>query len=270
MDKNFQQIHHFISGRISELVYWKEKVEVSLAKAPEGSLILSKSNGSTQFFHRTKPTQKKGVYLSKKNKKLIASLAQKDYDQLILKELEKELCQLHMIKNHLPASSLSDVYSKLSDQRKPFVTPYFISDEDYTKQWLAVKYESKPLSEELPFYITERGEKVRSKTEKILADKLSLLGVPYRYEYPLKLKGYGTVYPDFTLLDVAKRREIYWEHFGMMDNPQYAQKAIQKLHTYEKNGIYPGKNLIVTFETPQAPFDVRLTENMIAANMMTV
>lgn len=70
-----------------------------------------------------------------------------------------------------------------------------------------------------------------------------------KYEFPLKLKGYGIVYPDFTLLDVKHRREIYWEHFGMMDNPEYAYKAVLKLETYMKNGFYPGKNLLLTFET---------------------
>ena len=84
-----------------------------------------------------------------------------------------------------------------------------------------------------------------------------MMKIPYRYEYPLKLKDLGIVYPDFTLLKVATQEEIYWEHFGMMDNPAYCQKAIQKLHTYGRNGIYPGKNLIVTFETIQTPLDMR-------------
>ena len=78
-----------------------------------------------------------------------------------------------------------------------------------------------------------------------------------------KRKGYGTVYPDFTLLNVRARTEIYLEHFGMMDNPEYAQKAIQKLETYSKNGIYIGKNLLVTFETLRNPLDMKMVEGML-------
>ena len=70
-----------------------------------------------------------------------------------------------------------------------------------------------------------------SKSEIILADLLNRNGIPYRYEYPVHLKGWGKVYPDFTLLDVRKRREIYWEHFGMMDDSEYAEKAIQNYLT---------------------------------------
>lgn len=267
MKKIFQQIKLFLSDKIAELEYLKTHVENSLDQAPEGSLILSKSNGSTQYFHRTKPDQKKGMYIEKKNQTLILALAQKDYDQRILKEATKELYQLQMMAKYIPSTFLSDIYSDLSDRRKELVKPYFLSDEEYAKQWLEVKYEGKAVSDESPFYVTENGEKVRSKTEKILADKLLLMKIPYRYEYPLKLKGYGTVYPDFTLLNVAKREEIYLEHFGMMDHLQYCQKAIQKIHSYGRNGIYLGKNLIATFETVQTPLDMRWVEKMIAETL---
>ena len=47
---------------------------------------------------------------------------------------------------------------------------------------------------------TERGERVRSKSEKIIADKLFLQNIPYHYERPIYLKGFGMVYPDFCCL----------------------------------------------------------------------
>ena len=89
------------------------------------------------------------------------------------------------------------------------------------------------------------------------------MGIPYRYEYPLRLKGYGTVYPDFTLLKVSTREEVYLEHFGMMDDAQYSQKAIAKLQAYARNNIYPGKNLLLTFETSQTAPDMKIVETML-------
>lgn len=68
MKKIFQQIKLFLSDKIAELEYLKTHVENSLDQAPEGSLILSKSNGSTQYFHRTKPDQKKVCILKRKTK----------------------------------------------------------------------------------------------------------------------------------------------------------------------------------------------------------
>lgn len=49
----------------------------------------------------------------------------------------------------------------------------------------------------------------------------------------------------------------------MMDNSEYAQKAIQKLETFAKNGIYIGKNLLVTFETLRNPLDMKMVEGML-------
>ena len=49
----------------------------------------------------------------------------------------------------------------------------------------------------------------------------------------------------------------------MMDNPEYARAAIRKIESYEKNGIYPGENLILTFETQQNVLDFKIIEEMI-------
>ena len=77
----------------------------------------------------------------------------------------------------------------------------------YMKQWEAVVYERKGFREDAPNYYTDKGERVRSKAEILIANMLNKHGIPYRYEYPLKLKGYGVIYPDFTLLNINTRKE---------------------------------------------------------------
>lgn len=104
---------------------------------------------------------------------------------------------------------------------------------------------------------------MRTKSEKIIADKLYALGIPYRYEYPVKLKGYGTVYPGFTILKVSERKEIYYEHFGLMDKPEYCEKALRKLQAFARNGIVLGQNLIATFESENVPLDMNVLEKML-------
>ena len=69
------------------------------------------------------------------------------------------------------------------------------------------------------------------------------------------LDTYGEVYPDFTVMNPRTRQIKYWEHFGMMDDPEYAQKAVQKIVTYGQNGILQGKQLIITFETSFMPLN---------------
>ena len=105
--------------------------------------------------------------------------------------------------------------------------------------------------------LTDRGERVRSKSELIIANLLSKEGIPYKYECPLRLKGFGTVHPDFTALRRNARREIYWEHLGMMDDPEYTARAVRKISAYILNGFYPGEDLIITAETNASPINIR-------------
>lgn len=78
------------------------------------------------------------------------------------------------------------------------------------------------------FYTTENGEKVRSKSELTIVNKLSIRGIKYRYEEPHYLKGFGLVYPYFTILNAKTREGIIWEHFGLMDNPEYVENCLKK------------------------------------------
>jgi len=55
-----------LETKLKEADYLIEKAEKSLKKAPEGTLVLSKSNGIVQYYHKTKNEQKKGDYISKK------------------------------------------------------------------------------------------------------------------------------------------------------------------------------------------------------------
>lgn len=104
---------------------------------------------------------------------------------------------------------------------------------------------------------------MRSKSEKILADKLYMMGVPYVYEVPLYIKGYGYIKPDFTVLNKRTRREYYWEHLGMMDDKEYCEKAIKKIEGLERNDIFPGKKLILTYETKDHPLNIKIVEKLV-------
>lgn len=87
--------------------------------------------------------------------------------------------------------------------------------------------------------------------------------IEYKYESPLILEDNYQVYPDFTFLNPSGDDEIYWEHFGMMDNQEYANSAIKKIDLYAKNGIYLGQNLIVTFESSKKSIDTKIVNSYI-------
>ena len=150
---------------------------------------------------------------------------------------------------------MKELYNKTHPQRRALIETDVISDEEYVRRWLAVEYKGK--SEVEDDIVTERGECVRSKSEKIIADKLNMLNIPYRYEYPLMLDNGKTVYPDFTILKMPERKEVYFEHFGMIDDEEYFEHMIYKLNSYENNGIYMGINLFITYETSKKPLNTK-------------
>jgi hypothetical protein len=121
----------------------------------------------------------------------------------------------------------------------------------------------KAFEESVPDYFTVNGERVRSKSEILIADALSRCNIPYRYEYPTHIPGVGTVYPDFLCLNMQKRKEYAWEHNGMMSDANYADYAIKKIEIYALAGYYPGDNLILSFESSSHPLSSRIIEGNI-------
>ena len=98
----------------------------------------------------------------------------------------------------------------------------------------------------------------------MIADKLYLMGIPYRYESPVYIESLQkNFYPDFTLLNKRAREECYLEHFGMMDNPDYLNNFLKKIDVYAENGIFLGKNLMVSFESSVKPINLRTLEMQI-------
>ena len=73
----------------------------------------------------------------------------------------------------------------------------------------------------------------------------------------------GKIYPDFTILDEANRRNVIFEHFGMMDNEEYANNAISKMQIYAREGYVLGDNLFVTMETSTRPLDSRMLDGVV-------
>lgn len=267
-----QKITSVIKARIFELSNLLALKEKALKNAPSGNLRISRSNGSVQYYLRDNQESSRGKYIISANKSLAKQIAQKDYDKKIINAAREEIKILnHLLgkyvklqkKNHLAES----IFSKLNILRQGLINPVLLSDEDYAKQWQEISYEKKSFSEDTLTYTTARGDLVRSKSENIIADTLSRMHVPYRYEYPLELTAERgqkiTIHPDFMCLNLKTREEFFWEHFGMMDNPEYSEQTVQKLSLYAKNGIFPGKNLIITTETVAYPINTKLIEKIV-------
>ena len=109
---------------------------------------------------------------------------------------------------------------------------------------------------------TARGELVRSKSEVAIANALYYHHIDYEYEPELKLED-KIKRPDFKVEDYDTGVVWYWEHCGMMTDPQYRKRWEDKKKFYEKNGIVEGKNLIVTYDDENGGIDTKLIEKII-------
>ena len=114
-------------------------------------------------------------------------------------------------------------------------------------EWKSENHHRNGYRPELLKYQTSKGVMVRSKSEKIIADKLELYGIPYRYEAELIING-NRYYPDFMIL-LPDGRILIWEHFGMMDDIDYASRAWRKIENYRRAGYVQHTNLICTYES---------------------
>ena len=147
----------------------------------------------------------------------------------------------------------------LSSGRHAF--PYTTLSEEL-KDWESQDYPTLQDHTENKIFQTEKGEKVRSKSEMLIAHLLYSNNIPYRYECQLKLN-YTENYPDFTVRHPETGDLVIWEHFGLMDDPAYVRAAARKIKDYIEAGFIPGKTLIMTFESEKYPFDFQQIQDII-------
>ena len=234
-----------------------------LINFPEGTLRIAKRQASAQYYHCKAGAPQHGEYISKDDIELARQLAQKSYDEKVLRYAEKTISQIGRLLREYDDDRLEKIYKAEHPERRKLITPVEPTYEQQLANWMAQPYEGKGFPEGAPDIRTNQKIRVRSKSEKIMADYFESVGIIYKYEAPLYLKPYGVVYPDFTFLSRKTGKEIYWEHEGMMDHPDYAKSAVHKIELYEKNGIFPGENLILTFESSATILNSELVKTIV-------
>ena len=238
-------------------------IRTRITDAPDGFLRISKRLNKYQYFRIRNKGDTIGTYLPRKDHDTAVRLAQKDYDTRLLAELEKQLKAIERFLSSYNPDAAAQVYAKLSEPRKILVDKGFLTDEEFVAQWQAVPYQRLGFRKDDPEYYTQRGERVRSKSEILIADALYRHNIPYRYEYPLYVDGVLVAAPDFNCLNVRLRKEHYWEHLGMMGDKDYVNHNVKKLERYSLAKDFDESGLILTFETESQPINTRVIEEKI-------
>ncbi len=237
----------------------KRKLDKSLKNIPDGVLHVKTYKGKHRYklYKINEMGEKEERYIHSDETRLLNSLAQRDYEIKLSRLIERRLKQLSGLADEFRDDEIDRVFEDMCESRRCLVHPIEPTLKQKREEWKDETYEGKPYYDNNPEIYTKRGERVRSKSEKIIADMLADANLEYRYEYPVMLEGMGMVYPDFTILHPENLKEIYWEHCGLMSDMEYSAGAIKKIDCYIKNGLYPGDRLILTFEGSGTGLDVR-------------
>ena len=239
------------------------EIRKRISIAPEGSIRMEKKYKQYQFYLRNNAKDSRGTYIPRKDNESVILLVQKNYDIKVLAALEKQLKAIERFLKDYDPGAKQHVFEKMSEPRKNLIKKGFLTDEEFVKQWLNKPYGKMGFGKEDPEYYTSKGERVRSKSELLIAEALIRYNIPYRYEYPVYHNGVLMAVPDFNCLNVRQRRDYYWEHLGMLADPNYANKNVKKLERYTLANGFDESSLILTTETNKHPLNTKVIEAKI-------
>ena len=229
MDYVKEMIEKLLFDQYSRLSLMKDE-----RKRIKGGAIKRRKKGNQYYYTEVVNGKEFGITKDAERVKLLQR------KQRITKEMQ-------VIKKRIDI--LEKAIEKIRNHKTYTYANYSLSDY----KWMTSNFESNPIFPEALQYKTLMGTMVRSKSELNIANALERLGVPYRYEAKIDLVE-STYYPDFTILKMDKSILI-WEHNGLMDDLEYAEKAMLRTQRYEESGYRQHRDLIITYEddirTPQ-------------------
>lgn len=239
------------------------RLEQSLAAAPEGKVIVNNQRGKRRYYHKVGGTR---FYI--KDPSVVSALMQKEYDSKMLGIYSNQLRAIESaIQSIEGTSSAAEKLIKPSQQGIVRPRPLGESDVEWLKHYSTQRYYTKGFRQGDPEHYSLRGRRTRSKSEAEICNCLDDMGLYYRYEERVDLYG-CVVHPDFTCYNSRTRKVYYWEHCGMVADQKYADDMVRRLNVYRENGIYPGENLILTFETLANPLNVKIIRDVISKYLL--
>ena len=263
----------------------KEAVEIKneIRRLPQGTLECHRCRDGYKWYVVKKHQRK---YLRKKELQLAEQLAYKHRLRIKLDNMQQEMTALNMFiqlsENITNDNSKAIISSRMKNGKKKIIRVgdlvsndnrlsannpeierlaglYYDSIHPEIKEWQTAEYEQLEWKKDDKKVGTLSGNKTVSKDEAIIENILISHGLPIRKDPELRLSG-EDMYPDWEIMDPRTGKTIYWEHFGMMDRPDYLYKNSHKIKVYLENGYYPMVNFIATFMGGPYRIDSQLIE----------
>lgn len=254
-----------------------KRVNEELRQMPEGKLCCY-SSGHNKYY--SKVIQDKGQRIRKginRNPVLISELARKDYLTQLRIAAEHNQRLMQYLLSHYHSMDPANLIEEMSRAARNIRDLSFLTegrviggvDDDAARsarmevhrKWANETYEQSTYKPEEKIHLSSSGIYVRSKSELSIIEKLFNYDVPNRYEQIIYLDGRRYA-PDFTFQD-KDYKLFFLEHAGMMNDPDYARRHLNKMRTYEQHGIVPWKNLIVTYDAVDGGINMAQIDSII-------
>ncbi len=204
---------------------------------------------------------------------IIKRLARKEYLKAEKKVLEKDIHILEQLLVRYVDPGAASVLRALPERFRNLPEEWFwygsekqqLADE--LAAWVVAPFRQSDYKPEKKNKRTSRGLLVRSMGEVACAEQFYYHDVAFRYEQVLVIDGIEFA-PDFTIKRRHDGKIFYWEHCGKPYDEGYMRRHNWKMKMYEKAGIVPWDNLIVTYSDQNNNSDVRLIQSEILNKLL--
>ncbi len=241
-----------------EDLYRKLKIEHKYL--PEGSLTVD-IYGNLYRTGRIEGKQYK-VLLGDSEVSLIKKLKKRRYTTKALKLLKRRIENCKTFLNNDTLYDPRSIEKQLPKQYSGLKgLNIFLEGDINVEDWINASYKTNPLPIKTPNY-TPNNLCTRSKSEAMIATRADGRKLLYRYDAEVILNN-KSVYPDFTFLDLKRRRLIYLEHLGKVDDERYMFRNLKKLEEYAECGIVLGDNLFITYESRNRPLSIKAIDDKL-------
>ena len=248
----------------SELQDRKDLLAQELEQLPDGVLYCYTSHGIDCYSQRvpvggnTKKEHRIGIA---KDKDLLYKLVRKEYVTQAIGVLEKDLKAFDsLIRKYRPSDENSVMQRFL--EKHPELNEGIYYDTMSYQERVSQFHSTGDFHQENLKSTSADGSKRRSLGEIIIGSRLTHYGIPHKYEASLDHPDIPYV-PDFTIIRPRDGKIIYWEHLGKVNDRAYMEWNRQKFDVYERYGIVPWENLIVSYSQEDSGINEKLINALI-------
>lgn len=198
-------------------------------------------------------------YVGNDNKSIVKSIKEERFLALSLQTIENNIEIAERFLNSYKGTSIDEINNMLpKSYRLSAINNCYQSD--FAKEW---KEKAEAHKSKFPIIHPERltqptidGKMVRSKSEAMIYNQLTVDGYTFVYELPIEVNG-RILYPDFAILsEIDYKTVILIEHQGMMDDFQYRTNAENREYIYWKNDYLPGRDVFFTYDDMHGRLDI--------------